>query len=145
MKKKGIFLLLSFMAAAFVFAQDEGSRLLDLLDSALEAAEGSRLAPSPVPSQGSAENSLFNILNKTGFTIKTIFISSEDSGAGETTIFNGNLYNDQSARINLNIPGSKTSRYKIRLVDADGDWYSKYDVDISASSVIVITISDFEF
>jgi hypothetical protein len=145
MIKKAFLLCLLLTGLVPVFSQDEGSRLLDILDTALNAAEGSIPSASPAPAQGGGENPAFNILNKTGFTIKAIFISAAGEDSGEKNVFNGNLYNGQSTRILLELPRSKANRYNIRLVDADGDRYSKHDVDISSPVVIVISISDFEF
>ena len=144
MTKKVFFLLLLVQGVVLVFAQDGASRLLEILDNALNtAADSSKTAPAA--GQSLSDVPAFNIINNTGFTIKSIFICPVDSEIWETSIFNGSLYNGQSTRINLELPLSKANRYNIRLVDVDGDRYSKYDIDISSPLVIVVSISDFEF
>jgi flagellin-like hook-associated protein FlgL len=143
MKKRIITLFLFISAAVFVYSQDETSRLLNLLDNVLNtAAEVGKSVPSP--SQTNPENPTFNILNKTGFTVKNIEISQTNSTGQGILTFNGNLYNGQSARVTLKVPLSETNRYNIRLVDVDGARYSKQDVEITEYAVIEIRIGDFE-
>jgi hypothetical protein len=148
MKRKTITLFLLISGALAVYSQDEASRLLNLLDSVLNtAAEVGKAAPSSSSSPPSAPaegNPTFNILNKTGFIIKSISITQADSGDETSITLNGNLYNGQSARVSLTVPLSVANRYDIRLVDVDGDQYAKQNVEITDFAIIEVRINDFE-
>jgi hypothetical protein len=91
-----------------------------------------------------SEHPTFNILNRTGFTLKNIEISRVNSDGQGLITFNGSLYNGQSARVTLRAPLSEANRYDIRLMDVDGARYSKHDVEITEYAVIEIRIGDFE-
>ena len=138
-------MLFLFLNAAFVlYSQDEASRLIELLSTTLNAAaEAGRASPA---NSSNPENPGFTVLNKTGFTVRNIFVCLAGVKEWGADIFSGGrLYSGESARITLNAPLSTANRYNIRLVDEDGDCYSKYNVEITEFAVIVITISDFEF
>ena len=143
MKKTGVILLLLICGAGMAYSQDEASRLLNLLDNVLNtASEMGRSTPQAL--QPNSGNTTVNILNKTGFTVKSIEISRSDSGDQGVVTVNGSLYSGQSARVTLRGPLSEASRYDIRLVDEDGDRYLKHDVEITEFAVIEIRIGDFE-
>ena len=143
MKKTGIILVLLAGAAGVIYSQDETSRLLNLLDNVLNtAAEVGRSGAPAAPAN--SETPTFNILNKTGFTLKSIEISRANSDAQGLITFNGSLYNGQSARVTLRVPLSEANRYDIRLVDVDGARYAKHDVEITEYAVIEVLIGDFD-
>jgi hypothetical protein len=137
-------LFLFLNAALVLYSQEEANRLIELLSNTLNAAaEAGRASPA---NPSNPENPGFTVLNKTGYTVRNIFVCLADVKEWGANIFSGGrLYNGESARITLNTPLSTANRYNIRLVDEDGDCYSKYNVEITEFAVIVITISDFEF
>ena len=139
MKKKTAILFLFISAAVFAFSQEEPGRLRGLLDNMLNTA--SELGRT---SFSNSENPTFNILNRTGFTVKFISVRRANSGGRDAVSFSGNLYNGESFRINLKVPPDETNSYNIRLVDEDGAHYSKQNVKITDSAVIEIHISDLE-
>ncbi|MDR2435646.1 MAG: hypothetical protein LBD47_13925 [Treponema sp.] len=137
MKKKIALLFLCISAAVFVFPQDEAGQSPSLLDRVLNIA--SELGMS---SFSNSENSSFNILNRTGFTVKSISVSR--SGSQDLVSFDGNLYNGESFRFSLKISSGEANSYNIRLMDEDGAYYSKQNVEITESAVIEIRITDLE-
>ena len=141
--RKRSFVLLMFLWVVFtVRAQDETARLLNIVDGILNSAE-EKLAP---PSSAAETVSVtFQIVNETGFTIKNILICRAGEKDWGSNYLSGTLLNKQRATINFNQPLDGTVLYNIRMIDDDGDRYSKYDVKLNNRSVIRIGISDFEF
>ena len=144
MKNKGLILLALLSAAGAVYAQDETTRLLNLLDNVLNTAVDIGRASSLSADLSNSDNPTFNILNKTGFTVKSISINQADNGSEGAITIKVMLFNGESARVTLNAPLSKVNRYDIRLVDEDGSLYSKSNVEITPSGVIEVRINDFE-
>ena len=84
------------------------------------------------------------IVNETGFTIRNIYICKADNEDwGNNNLANA-LYNKESVNITLDQP-DRESLYNVRLVDADGDFYTKYNVKIRERTTIKVGISDFEW
>jgi hypothetical protein len=137
MKKRIALLFLCISAVVFVFSQDEAGRSRSLLDRVLNTA--SELGRSSLSNSG---NSTFNILNRTGFTVKSISVSR--TGSGDAVFFDGNLYHGESFRISLKMFSGEANSYNIRLLDEDGAYYSKQNVEITEFSVIEILITDLE-
>ncbi|MDR1588277.1 MAG: hypothetical protein LBS57_12540 [Treponema sp.] len=137
-----IFILVSLS----VFPQDSNNRILDFLDDVLNAAvEAGKEAPS-APQQPAANRPSFYILNNTGFTVKNIYVCPANSENWGANIFTGAyLYNGQSVHVMPDQFPDGTRSYNIRLVDVDGDRYSKYDVEISDHDTVRIGIDDFDF
>jgi hypothetical protein len=130
-------------AAAFVYSQDEVKQLLDLLDSALNtAADIGKPRSSPAQTY-SSENPSFSVRNRTGYTVKDIFVNQTGGGDDAVTV-SGNVYDRQSVRVKLQSPLSEVSRYSIRMVDESGDSYIKRDVQITEAATIEINIGDLE-
>jgi len=86
------------------------------------------------------------IVNKTGYTANTVYISSNASGSWGSNRLTGNqtLRNDQSISLRLPYPIDVVNRYDIRLKDTDDDTYTKMDVRVSANSRIEFTFDDFD-
>ena len=143
MSKKNIALFVFLCCTAFtVRAQDETARLLNIVDGILNSAE-EKLAP---PSASADTVSVtFQIVNETGFTVKSILICRADDKDWGDNYLSGALLNKQRITINFNQPLDGTVLYNIRMIDEDGDRYSKYNVKLNNRSTIRIGISDFEF
>jgi hypothetical protein len=144
MRKKSVLALLLLAGVSMAaLPQDSAARLLNLLDDMLSAAveSGRTSAPAQSPSQ----NPSFSLQNNTGFTIKNIFVCrAGDENWGEN-ILGGFLYHGQSTSVSLVTPLEEGNGYNIRVVDVDGDHYSKYNVKIGDFSTVSMSISDFDF
>lgn len=92
----------------------------------------------------SEEVTAFYVLNNTGFTIKSVFLCPADTENWGPAVFNGYIYNGQNTRINL-APPVQSGSYHIRLVDIDGDRYSKFGVEVKDFETVEITIGEFDF
>ena len=142
-KKSAIaFVLLTGVSLA-VLPQDNAARLLNLLDDMLNAAVES--GRTSAPAQSTAQIASFSLQNNTGFTIKNIYVCRAGDENWGDNILASFLYHGQSTSISLVPPFEETNRYSIRVVDVDGDHYSKYDVKIGDFSVVSMSISDFDF
>jgi hypothetical protein len=126
-----------------VFPEDSASRLLNLLEdvlsTAVESGRSSTQSPRPSP-----ENPSFYLLNKTGFTVKEVYVTQAQSETWGSNVFQGFLYNGQTILITLRLPLSAADQYNIRLVDADGDHYSKYNIQIIEYGVVEMTINEYD-
>lgn len=82
------------------------------------------------------------ITNNTGFTIYYLYMAPTshsrwgDDLLGPMTIPHGQTFD-------TGVPAG-TTRYDIRLVDEDGDTYTKWDVDVSQSAAVEFTIWDID-
>jgi hypothetical protein len=92
----------------------------------------------------SEEVTVFYVLNNTGFTIRSVYLAPVETGKWGPAVFTGYIYNGQNVRINL-VPPLETGLYHIRLVDIDGDRYSKFELEIKDFETVEITIGEFDF
>ena len=99
-----------------------------------------------VPQTSSSQNNpSITIVNNTGFTTFFLYISPSSSTSwGVDQLGDGVLMNGNSATFRLPLPLSTTNRYDLRLIDSDGDTYTKMNVLVSANSRIVFTFDDFD-
>jgi hypothetical protein len=145
MTKKTLCLFFLILIPVLVFSQDNPNRILNFLDDVLSAAVEAGKEASASASQVSESPSFFYVLNNTGFTIRGIYVCRADTDNWGSSLFNGYLYNGQSTMVPLKQSLSEENHYNIRLVDADGDRYSKYNVEIAEHGTVRISISDFDF
>ncbi|MDR2478667.1 MAG: hypothetical protein LBD48_05065 [Treponema sp.] len=144
MRRKLFIFLLIFGGCFAAFPQDTANRLLNLLDEVISAAtESGRV--TPVPSPSNQERPSFSLYNNTSFTVKSVYICPSGSDDWGVNILSTLLYDGLSIVVTLDVPLSGAGVYNIRMVDVDGDYYTKYEVKIGESSVVKMTISDFEF
>ena len=142
LKRKGIILLLFLVVAVTAHPQDEASRLLNRLDSFLSTAE-ERLATTPTGSVNESPN--FFVVNNTGFTIRSIFVSRAENGIWGDNVLPHLLHNGQNASINPGLPLDGTTLYNIRLVDVDGDYFGQFNITLSPRTRVRIGIGDFQW
>ena len=90
---------------------------------------------------------LITIINRTGFTIWYVYVSPTTSTSWGSDILRPDqvLTNGQSINIRLGQPLNQTNRYDIRIIDLDGDSYTKRNVLISNNATITFTFDDFDF
>jgi hypothetical protein len=127
-----------------IFPEDNTNRLLNLLEDVLSAAVESGKSAPPQSPLSPSETPSFYLLNKTGFTVREVYVTQTQSEDWGTNVFQGYLYSGQTVLITLRLPLSVADRYNIRLVDADGDHYSKYDVPITEYGTVEISISEYD-
>lgn len=102
----------------------------------------STLGPETLPSMNTPS---ISVVNNTGYSAFFIYISPSSSTSwGSDHLGEGILMNGNSASFRLPLPLSTTNRYDIRLIDSDGDTYTKMNVLVTASSRIVFTFDDFD-
>ncbi|MDR2258626.1 MAG: hypothetical protein LBE14_05710 [Treponema sp.] len=143
MRKKAcvIFLL---VASARIFPEESAGRLLNILEGVLSTAVESNKSP-PAQSPGQPPDSFsFYLLNKTGFTVKEVYVTQSTSDTWGAYVFQGHLYQGQTILITLDAPLSAEDQYNIRLVDTDGDHYSKYNVSIAEYGIVEVGISEYD-
>jgi len=134
MNRKLIFFLFLFGIVFFAVAQES------------EESPSPRRRQSPSPAGSEADlPSLVVVINETGFTVKNVFISRvNDDNWGNNFLVNL-LYNKESVTINMNQTPEGNNLYKIRLVDVDGDFYTKTNITLRERTTIRMRISDFEW
>jgi hypothetical protein len=144
MKNKNVFFVLLISASFAAFPQDNTTRFLNLLDDVLTAAvEAGKTTPAS--GQAKEQNLSFSLINNTGYTVTNIFICMAGTDNWGNNILAAPLYNNQTIAINLALPLDEAGLYNIRMVDIDGDCYSKYNTKIGAYSSIKIGIGDLDF
>ena len=81
------------------------------------------------------------IVNNTGFTIRSVYISqiTSDVWGQDRLMSNETLPNGRSLSFNLPFPLTVINRYDIQLVDANGNAYVMWDVPLSANQRIIFT------
>jgi hypothetical protein len=144
MRKKACFGFLIMAMSVQVFPEDSGSRLLNLLEDVLSAAAESGKSSPPQFPHPPSDTPSFYLLNKTGFVIKEVYVTQAQSDGWGTNVFQGYLYSGQTVLITLRLPLRTADHYNIRLVDVDGDHYSKYNVPITEYGTVEITISEYD-
>jgi hypothetical protein len=134
------------LASLPLFPQDNSSRILDFLDEVLNSAVEAGKEASSAPQPTAPNRPSFYILNNTGFTIKSIYVCQANTEDWGPNIFTGTyLYNGHSVLVTPDQPPGGITSCNIRLVDVDGDRYSKYGVEIVEHSTVRIDIGDFDF
>ena len=104
------------------------------------------LAISVSPIFGQEKTPLITIVNKTGYTIYFLYISRTDADGWEKDVLgeSGIILDDDSFNLRLPYPISVANRYDIRLVDKDGDTYTKWNVLIKPNTEIIFAIDDID-
>jgi len=93
---------------------------------------------------GSSQNPSITIVNNTGYTVNYVSISETTSDMwGQNKLKSDERINDgQSVSLPLPNPINRVDKYDIRLLDSDGDEYTKYNLTVSNNSRIVFTEAD---
>jgi hypothetical protein len=63
----------------------------------------------------------------------------------EDVLGTGVLQSGQSVNVRLALPLSRANRYDIKMIDSDGDTYTKWNVLIRNNQTIEFTIQDIDF
>ena len=110
----------------------------------VEFTANDRISASAASS--SNNQSSITIANRTGYRIDYIYISPSTSDSwGEDFLGSSEtLVNNQSATFRLPEPLNVTNRYDIRVIDLDGDSYTKMNVLVTQNMTIEFTFNDFD-
>jgi hypothetical protein len=92
------------------------------------------------------QNPSITIVNNTGYTVWYVYISQTASPewGSDWLAANEILNHGHAVTFNLQYPINVVNRYDIRLVDLDGDSYTKMNVLVTAGARIVFTFDDFD-
>jgi hypothetical protein len=138
-KRLVIFLVFIVSLAVPLFPDEETDRLLHILDDVLKAAsEIENPLPPPRP-----EGPGFYLLNKTGFTIREVYIRRTGENEWGTNLIQAACYKGQTVFVSFTLSPDAGEQYSIRVVDVDGDYYSKYDLTIDMFATVEMSISDY--
>jgi hypothetical protein len=86
-----------------------------------------------------------NIVNNTGYTIYTLFVSpSESDEWGEDVLGENVLENGKTFTVQLESSLSQVSVYDIGVEDEDGDTYVKWELTVTNNDRIVFTMDDLD-
>ncbi|MCL2042877.1 MAG: serine protease [Treponema sp.] len=87
---------------------------------------------------------IITAVNRTGYTGFYLYISPTSSDAwGPDRLGESILSNRQSITLQ-NIPASSNNRYDVRLIDSDGDSYTKWNVLIMPNERVEFTFDDLD-
>lgn len=103
-------------------------------------AQGS--AASKVKKKDNKFSGYIEITNQTGYDIYYLYISHESSDDWEEDVLGDDVLTDGES-VKVEIEDYDTSIFDIRLEDEDGDTYTKWDVDIETTD-LVITLEDLD-
>jgi len=85
------------------------------------------------------------VVNNTGYTVFHVYISRVAANNWEEDVLgNDILRNNSSVNVRLTQPLDVTNRYDIKVVDLDGDSYTKQNVLITPNARIIFTLSDID-
>lgn len=99
----------------------------------------------PATTSTSQNGPPITIVNETGYPIYFLYISNIASDSWGTDRLGADIIsNGRSATVNLPYPLDVAKSYDIRVVDSDGDSYTKWNVLVQANSRIVFKMSDFD-
>jgi hypothetical protein len=134
------------LSAALLFSACAGSPSSNSSSESRSSTPASSVSSAPERSAPSRPQlPSIQIRNNTGYTIYYVYISPGDSESwGEDWLGDEVLSNGASVNITLNRSLSEVSVYDIRVKDAEGDTYTKWDVPLRANSRIEFTIKDFD-
>ena len=143
MVKRNVLSLLLFLCMTFAIGAQDG----DNKNSDVAGTRPSATRRNPQTQANTDFGKLtFFIINETGFTIKAIYICKSNA-AGQViwgeNILASPIYKGESFTVNLD-NYDFASTYNIRLMDADGDYYSKFNLNLKPRGTIKIEIADFE-
>ncbi len=83
-----------------------------------------------------------DITNRTGYTIRYMYVSPAKSDSWEEDVLGDDVLLDgKTQRVNLR--GYKSAVFDIKLVDEDGDSYTFWNIDVSEED-LVVTLDDID-
>jgi len=131
-------------STAIAFAGELGSRIVSLGFTRFIKTSG--MVGSPNQGNATDNRPTITIVNRTGYTIWYVYVSSSTSNNwGDDILYSDQvLTNGQSINVILGQPLNVTNRYDIRIIDLDGDSYTKWNVLVSNNATITFTFDDFD-
>ncbi|MCL2138246.1 MAG: hypothetical protein FWH41_01815 [Treponema sp.] len=139
MLKKIFWTTLLFATVVYGITAQDG--LVNMVDGIINSVEG--LQSSAAGTEG--ESLVFRVVNDTGFTVKNVFVCKAGEKNWGKNYLTNNLSKGQHITINLGVPPDDAALYNVRIIDVDGDAYTKYNLEIKRRDRISIGIGDMEF
>jgi len=100
---------------------------------------------SAPPSPQSNELPVITVVNNTGYTCHYLFLSPVTSDNWEEELLgDAILESGQSVRVRLEFPLSRENRYDFKMIDVDGDSYTKWDVLLTENAIVVFVFNDLD-
>jgi len=119
-------------------------KIYALIFAALIGLAISGCASAPQSPQ-STELPVITVVNRTGYTCFYLYLSPVTNDNWEEDVLGDEiLESGQSVGVRLEFPLSRENRYDFKMVDLDGDSYTKWNVLLSENAVIVFTFDDFD-
>ena len=136
--------LLTILQLTILLKEKKMKRTLALIFAAIIGLAVSGCASSPFSSQ-SAELPVITVVNNTGYTCHYLYLSPVSSDDWEEELLGDDiLESGQSVRVRLEFPLSRENRYDFKMVDLDGDSYTKWDVPLTENAVVVFVFDDID-
>ena len=91
------------------------------------------------------DNPTVQIVNNTGYTVYYAYISQTATDDWEEDVLGDKTLSDgEYVDVTLLYPLDVVNRYDVKLVDEDGDSYTKWDVRVTSNGVIEFTFDDYD-
>jgi len=120
-------------------------KTLALVFAAIIGLAISGCASAPPQSTQSAELPVITVINNTGYTCHYLYLSPVTSDNWEENVLGESiLESGQAIRVRLEFPLSRENRYDFKMIDLDGDSYTKWDVLLTENAQIVFIFDDFD-
>jgi len=88
---------------------------------------------------------VITVVNNTGYACYELYLSPVTVDNWEEDVLgNSILPSGQSVRVRLAFPLSRSNRYDFKMVDLDGDTYTKWNVLLTPNATVVFTFSDID-
>jgi len=95
--------------------------------------------------QQSTELPVITVVNNTGYACYYLYLSPVSSDNWEEELLgDAILENGQSVRVRLEFPLSRENRYDFKMVDVDGDSYTKWNVLLTENAVVEFVFDDID-
>jgi len=123
--------------------------LAAIMVMALAGCSSAPSTQSTQPTQSSPPASnlpVITVVNNTGYTLVQLFLSPTSFDYWEEVVFDKEVIETgEGVIVTLAYPLSQEKRYDFKMVDSDGDSYTKMDILVAEDDVIVFTFDDFVF
>ena len=141
-KKIILSLLMTAVAAIMASAQQSTNQLFDMFSDAINAASA---AENNMNREQTADDMFFEITNNTGYRVKNVFVSKTgEQGWGKDFLSGRILLAGESFVINLVDYDAAKPQYNIRLIDVDGDSYTRLSQRIRKGNKVRIEASHLD-
>ena len=92
----------------------------------------------------SPTNQTITIANRTGYAIWYVYVSPTSSDSWGADLLGSEILSDGNS-IRVPLPQNTNNQYDIRVVDSDGDSYTKMGINVNPNQTVEFTFSDFDY